>query len=349
MNLKSLCDESLLNQTKLLVENERKITADVIKHFFELNRRKLYLARGYDSLFSMLTKEFRYCPATAMLRINAVRLMVDVPEVIEKIESVEMLVTIIANIQSFLNSEAKIQRAYTKEAKIELIETCLGKSVIEVQKEFVRRNPEIEKRESVRIISENRLRVSHSVSNALEEKLQRIKMLWTHVDPNMSREDLLDRMAEITLDQIDPVRKTARAKKRAEKAEQSKTEHAPVGSAAPIIADNSLRVPEVKVETIDSSVPTPDDSGMVRNRQISAETNRLVYERNDGDGCAFEDETTKKRCGSHFQLQRDHIEPWSHGGSNDSDNLRIFCANHNRWSWRTRSVSQVKADRLAYV
>ncbi len=57
--------------------------------------------------------------------------------------------------------------------------------------------------------------MSHSISNSLEEKLQRIKLLWSHVDPNMSREDLLDRMAEITLDRIDPVRKLQRAKERA--------------------------------------------------------------------------------------------------------------------------------------
>ncbi|RYZ76182.1 MAG: hypothetical protein EOP05_05780, partial [Proteobacteria bacterium] len=271
MNLKLVSDDELSRGTDSLVESERRITADVIKHLFEINHRRLYLARGYDSLFTMLTKKYRYCNATAMLRVNAVRLMNDVPGVIEKIESGEMPVTVVANIQSFLNLEAKIDRAYSKEAKLELVETCLGKSVLEVQKEFVRRNPEIEKRESVRVVSADRVRVSHSMSNALEEKLQRIKALWSHVDPNMTREMLIDRMAEITLEKIDPIRKAERSRRRAS------------------TGLNEVRVPEVQNEQEESEGPT-------RTRYVAAEDSHAVVLENGGRGCDFVDAQTVKRC-----------------------------------------------------
>ena len=69
--------------------------------------------------------------------------MQDVPEVIEKIESGAMPVSVAANIQSLLHSEKRLDRAYSPEAKLELVETCTGMSVRADHKEFVRRNPEI--------------------------------------------------------------------------------------------------------------------------------------------------------------------------------------------------------------
>lgn len=214
MNFKNISDKELLVLTENAVATERHATAAVIKHLHEINDRRLYLECGFDSLFIMLRKKFNYREPSAQLRINAVRLLSDVPEVEAKLESGEMSLTVAANIQTFLYQEKRRANEYSQTAKIELIEFCATKSVLEVQREFAKRNPELEKRESVRFTSEDRLRVSHSISLDLEEKLNRIKLLWSHVDPDMSRELLLDRMAEITLDQIDPVRKAARAEKR---------------------------------------------------------------------------------------------------------------------------------------
>lgn len=98
MNLKSLTDTQLINDTTTAVTAERRITAETIKYFFEVNRRKLHLKMGYESLFTMLRKHWGYCEPTAHLRKSAVSLMQDVPEVIEKIESGEMPVTVAANI-----------------------------------------------------------------------------------------------------------------------------------------------------------------------------------------------------------------------------------------------------------
>jgi hypothetical protein len=96
-----------------------------------------------------------------------------------------------------------------------LIETCLNKSKREVEKELSRRNPEREKRETVRAISAERMRVSFSISDDLNQKLDRLKDLLSHSDPNLSMEALLERLAELGLDKFDPVRKAQRAESRA--------------------------------------------------------------------------------------------------------------------------------------
>ena len=293
MNLKALSDDQLLSETSTVVASERRITADAIKHFYEINRRKLHLQLGYGSLFEMLRNKYGYCEATAQLRKNAVYLMQDVPDVIEKIESGVMPVTVAANIQSFLYAEKRLDRAYSPEAKAELIETCIGKSVRDVQKEFARRNPDFEKRESIKQVTEDRVRVSHSISNELEDKLQRIRRLWSHIDPNMSRETMLDRMAELTLDQIDPLRKAKRAENRKVKTATAQT-----------ITETSLRAPEVGVT-----------------RYIEARHSHEVYLKNADRGCDFVSETSGQRCGSKFQLQRDHIKPLSQGGASTCESI----------------------------
>ena len=37
-----------------------------------------------------------------------------------------------------------------------------------------------------------------------------------------------------------------------------------------------------------------------------------------------------------IQLERDHIVEYSLGGSNDHENLRLYCSKHNRYRWQTR-------------
>lgn len=330
MNFKAVTDLELLEKTKLAVQLERDSTTNVIRHFQEIYDRRLFLPK-YTSMFEMLRNEYSYCAGSAQIRLNAMNLIRDVPQVEQRIESGEMSLTVAANVQSFLKAEKKNARPYSENAKIELVETCIGKSVNEVEREFARRNPEIEKRESVRFTSEDRVRVSHSLSIQVEEKLQRIKEIWSHVDPNMTREELLDRMSEIVLNQVDPVRKANRIEAKKAKAAKSK---------------KSFHVDEMKTANFEGKSFHVDETKKPRSRYIAASANRAVYLSNKNDGCAFEHPQTGRRCGSKFQLQRDHIKPYARGGSNKPENLRLLCAQHNRW--RNGSETHVRSGHLAY-
>ena len=81
-----------------------------------------------------------------------------------------------------------------------------------------------------------------------------------------------------------------------------------------------------------------------RSRYISAEVNRQVVIKNGGGGCEFVSAVTGERCGTHFQLQRDHVVPFSHGGSSRAENLRMYCAQHNRLRWQTRSMPRQNSE-----
>jgi hypothetical protein len=210
----AMTNEELILKTELAVKTERRSTSEVVRLFQEISNRKLYLERGFPNLYEMATKHFGYCAGSAMRRINAMRLAQTIPAVESKLESGELSLSVASEVQSFFYSEAKLNRPYSLNAKIELVETCLNKSRREVERELVRRNPERENRESIRQTSIDRVRVSFSISEELNQKLNRLKDLLSHTNP--STEDLLDRLAEIGLDKFDPDRKAARARSRRE-------------------------------------------------------------------------------------------------------------------------------------
>ncbi len=316
-----MTNDELILKTEAAVKIERRSTSEVVKLFQEISRRKMFLERGFPNLYEMATKHFGYCAGSAMRRINAMRLAQTIPFVESKLESGELKLSVASEVQSFFYSEAKEARPYSLNAKIELIETCLNKSRREVERELARRSPEREKRDVIRQTSIDRVRVSFSISEELNQKLNRLKELLSHTNP--STEDLLDRLAELGLDKFDPKRKAALARGRAESRECDSTIPKPPPAEV---------TPEPRLEPRrDSDAETP----AIRSRYIPS---RERHAMNDHDkGCNYIDEQTGRRCGQTKFLERDHVEPYSAGGANDAINLRWLCSAHNQWRYARES------------
>ena len=87
MNLKNLTNETLIENTNQLVRTERRIMTDILWHLKEIEARVLYAKLGYSSLFSYCVGELKYSEPAAARRIHAMRLLKQVPEVAEAIES----------------------------------------------------------------------------------------------------------------------------------------------------------------------------------------------------------------------------------------------------------------------
>ena len=65
--LRKKSDALLLSDLKTLVAKERELLIEVLNHLKEVEVRRLYLARGYSSLFSYMTDELKYSESSAGL------------------------------------------------------------------------------------------------------------------------------------------------------------------------------------------------------------------------------------------------------------------------------------------
>jgi hypothetical protein len=87
MNLNLLTDQSLHQQLKSFVHQERTLVTKVLEHLQEVERRRLYCDFKRTSLFDYAVKELGYSEDQAHRRIQAMRLMKTLPEVKEKLSS----------------------------------------------------------------------------------------------------------------------------------------------------------------------------------------------------------------------------------------------------------------------
>ena len=232
------------------------------------------------------------------------RLMKTTPSIQKKIEDGEVSITSAAAIQSFLQIESKSGQTYSQAEKLDLIDDCAGKSSREVEKELAARNPEFLRRESVRAIDDDHMRVAFNITDELWRKIEKLKALRSHAAPAMTNESLLEWLVEIGLEKVDPVRKAERA--------EAKT--------------RSLPAPEVKAR-----------QRSPRRTRYVAETEEHALAPSRKDGCAYIDPVTGRRCGSKHFLQKDHVISYSTGGSNKATNLQWLCGAHNRLKYSRRS------------
>ena len=327
MILQSVSNEDLIFRSEHAVHNERTSTADVVRHFQEISDRKLFLEQGFPSLYEMVTKYFGYCAGSAMRRINSMRLIREIPAVEAKIEAGEISLSVASDVQSFFYAEAKMERPYSVNAKIELIDACINKSRREVEKEFCRRNPSREKRECVQVISPERVRLTFLISEELNKKVNRLRDLHSASDSNMSLEALLERLVELGLDKHDPIRKANRAAARSAKAA---SDPSPTKATSDQLANAANPFPPAEVTT--------------PGRYVKAADEHELALKSDGLRCAFICAKTGQRCGSTKFLEIDHKTPHSYGGSNNIENLQYLCSTHNKYRWEHRSVLRSKDD-----
>jgi hypothetical protein len=264
---------------------ERALNVEVIDLLEEMERRRLYLEMGFGSLMEYCVKDLRYSESAAYRRIAAMRVSRELPEVKKALTEGTLNLMSVTQAQTLFSAEAKNSNTYSTNAKRNLLKSLENKSKREVEKILIEESPVALVKEQIKVHSSESFRVQSIIPNDLMKKLERVKSLTTHKNPNPSFAELINLLADIALAKLDPDR-TVKPRKRTAK-------------------------PPV-----------------VRRRSISAETKRLVW-RKAQDRCTYVDPDTTRRCESRHQLEIDHIIPFAKGGTNEPENLRLVCRQHN--------------------
>jgi hypothetical protein len=177
------------------VREERECTASVLKYLREVERRRLYLERGYSSLFAYCTGKLAYSEPEAMLRIQAMRLVRTVPEAGKKIEEGRLSLSVAAKIQNAVKAEPA-------KAK-ELVRELTGASKREAEKKLAALFPEAPKPEKARTVDKDKVEIRFTVSREEFELFQKLMDRKAHSNFERKYELLFTALAQAELKKLE--------------------------------------------------------------------------------------------------------------------------------------------------
>jgi len=362
----SLSNDELKLRLERLVHHERKLTAVILEHINEVERRELHLHWGFESMYAYLTRGLGYSESAAYRRLQAARVVRQIPEIQTKIEQGDLNLSQITMVQSAVRAQAAqsgVRGQGTQprlEVKKELLEAISCKNKADTQKlidQHLGCKPQPQAQEIHK--KDDSVQLTLQIPAELYQKLLKIKSLYSHLRPGASWVELLELMATDVIQKRDPNREIRKPKGQLNKQTQVEKDVMPLmqkrthpdregeslvpkqmpveGKAAPILAMHASadREPLPMMEKQSSAhleaAPILEKKSSNRIEAIPRSLKRLVFQKAHSQ-CQYP--TPRGLCGSRHQLEMDHIQPVFAGGTNDPDNLRLVCRAHNQYRYK---------------
>ena len=239
----ALSDDRLIERTKELSDLEHQIEVVVIDHLREIQKRRLFLRRGFSSLFDYAVRELGYSDAAAWRRIKAMRLCADIDGVRERLQDGSMTLNAAAQLQNAFDrqernrdraarsapgaefggaaqdgsapgpaqsaqpAERKPAPVLDRSARRALVEQAAGKSSRQVMQLLADVDPELAApADRVRPLGAGRWELKAVIDDECRRGLERLKGLLSHVDPHMTLGQLMGRLVQEGVDRHDPAR-----------------------------------------------------------------------------------------------------------------------------------------------
>ena len=278
-----LSDSQLLEQTGKLASLDRQIQVFVIDHLLEIESRRLYLRRGFSSLFDYVARGLGYSDAAAWRRINAMKLCAHVEGARERLRDGSLTLDAAAQLQAaFERRDRERARAARRHgsgpgsamrpngsapavpalvpppeldvsARKALVDEAAGKSTRQVMQMLAEMDPELAvPADRVRPLGGERWEMKVVIDDECQRGLEQLKGLLSHVDPHMTLGQLVGRLVREGLDRHDPGR-PGRARRTAGRTSGAERPPAPKRSAH---VTGSATSPAKRREHQDRKVPS---------------------------------------------------------------------------------------------
>jgi len=292
MKLSHLSDQTLLHNTFLLVKKEKEILSEILSHLQEVQRRRLFCELGHGSLFEYCVKQLGYSEDQSYRRINALKLMREIPEIQTQIEKGELNLSSLTVAQSLFKADATVD-------KKEVLAALKNKTKREAEKVVRSFSPKMPERRMF----------TFALTQEQESKWNAVKAKLAHC--NLKDEEILERLCDLFL-----------APKPAPKAKsQSNSKLTPktTPNSAPRPAPSKSSASPTNAKP--ASISTQKATGAPTTKSIPAATKRQVFTR-DQNRCT--------NCNGVYALEIDHKIPLALGGTHHLSNLRILCRSCNQ-------------------
>lgn len=204
---------------------ERKVTLELMRYLREVDRRQLYLEQGYPSLYDFTIKDLKVSQGGAYRRLQAMRLLKDLPDIEEKVVEGRHTVSTVAKVQSAMgNAPPEDKRA--------MLNRLEGKSCREVDQELSRTNPR-GPREYVRWLNPEEAQLTFALDKESMKRVGTLHSWRTHIDVKKTFRVLFTDLIELGFDRWDPSRRTQSSTSRTDRVNPEDDENS-AGTSIPV-------------------------------------------------------------------------------------------------------------------
>lgn len=346
---KQLSLSQLDQRMKSLAGQERELLCEVLQTIQEIHRRRMYLEFGFANLFSYLVDGVGYSDGSAQRRIEAARLITEIPETLAVLKSGELKLTQVSLIQQAAREKTKTSATpVTTQDKKEILKLISHKNFGQSQQQVAAYfDLPIKQQTKLKVQADESVRFEISVPKKLYEEMKQAQALISHAVPDPSWVAYLEYVTHAIIKQKTNVRTTkAAGVKNVKKFETNlKTEIAPGGEMgskqisainqtappndpAAAIAKNSTVENRASVAISTLALASEGPPATSTERPFSARQRKLLLKIENV--CQFRDPMTLIQCGSRWFLQIDHKHSRWAGGPSTLENAQVLCGRHNR-------------------
>jgi Restriction endonuclease len=316
-SLQIYSNADLISRMEKLVRTERKITHLVLQHIAEIEERRIYAELGFDGMYSYLVRGLGYSEGSAYRRLQSARLLKQIPEVAEKIESGSLNLSQLTQVQKGLKLNADKNEAPSNEQTLDILAKIENQNSFETQKTLAKEmNLPIDSQESVIPQRDNSVSMKLAFTEEEFAELELARSLLSHITHDGNWAKTIVAMAK-------KINKKSTQEHRTSLPQEKTVE----GKA--VLKNEESEVTKSN-ENINAKVTLLSSAGhsTIRRSYIPQHISKAVLKKANYC-CEYVNDQTGQACKSRYQVQLDHIVAVAHGGGNEIQNLRALCRTHN--------------------
>ncbi|WP_413560322.1 HNH endonuclease [Bdellovibrio sp. HCB209] len=203
MNLKALNKVELDQRLKSLAQKERDLLHEILLTIKEIDCRRTYLELGFGSLFDYMVQGIGYSEGSAQRRIDAARLLREIPEIASKIQSGEIKLNQISLVQKASREIFKSQsKKVTPAEKFQILESICDKNHAQSQQQVAEFfDLPVLQNSQVRTQADESVRIELTLSKEAHARIRKAQELLSHAIPNHELSSFLEYLADKVIKQ----------------------------------------------------------------------------------------------------------------------------------------------------